>query len=136
MQMAETIPMFDEVAFQMEIEVLIEKANNLHPSFFTTTTAVSRLFTQMYRNEIMMGRWPDCEFMARVFNLGKKIRRELEKEESAKSKKVKPQAPLLLTDSEWDLLVQMKLKEFHRREVLETHLWQSHKEQRKRRRGS
>lgn len=119
----------------MEIELLIEKANNLHPSYFTTTTAVSRLFTQMYRNEIMMGRWPDCEFMARVFNLGKKIRRELEKEESAKSKKVKPQAPLLLSDSEWDLLVQMKLKEFHRREVLETHLWQSHKEQRKRRRG-
>lgn len=124
----EKIPELDLVEFQIEIEELIDGINGLHASIFYSTSAVSRMFTHMYRNEIMTGLRArnQGQFMERMYALGKKIQQAMEEEEREKSP-ARKKKPLVLSENEWALLVEMKIKEFSRRESLETQSWNSHR---------
>lgn len=120
------IPELDLVEFQKQIEELLDSLNELHTSLYYSTSTVSRMFTHMYRNEIMMGLRArnQGQFMEKMYALGQKIQRAMEEEESSAAGKKKQ---LVLSDSEWKLLVEMKIKEYSRRESFETQSWRSHR---------
>lgn len=122
------IPELDFVEFQIQIEKLIDGINDVHASSLYSTSTVSRMFTHMYRNEIMMGlrTHNQVQFMEKLYALGQKIQQAMEKEEEEKNA-IGKKSPLVLSETERELLVEMKIKEYSRRESFETQSWHSHR---------
>lgn len=123
------IPELNLIELHMKIEELIDGINGLHPSLFYSTNMVSHMFTHMYRNEIVKGirAHNPIHFIKQMFALGQKLQQAMEEEEDREKSGGCKRKPVILSQGEWALLVQMKIKEFERREQLETQMWKNHR---------